>query len=167
MEWNGFGSLDSRPLCLPVEQPWFPKAAPWSGGISQPLNTRTRRPLMVFSSDETSPSAGSSARPALGAMQELIPDLSLVYSKLENNHILWQARKSDQLVKGNIERLRMTPLSVLHVPTMLSCCSHGGSITRGTRDHFPPLTMPLSPLGCYNSNGANNNFPQSHYIPLL
>ena len=37
MEWNGFGSLDSRPLCLPVEQPWFPKAAPWSGGISQPL----------------------------------------------------------------------------------------------------------------------------------
>ena len=29
--WNGFGCLDSRPLCLAVEQPWFPMAAPWSG----------------------------------------------------------------------------------------------------------------------------------------
>jgi hypothetical protein len=34
MEWNGIRCLDSRPLCLPVEQPWSPKATPWSGGNS-------------------------------------------------------------------------------------------------------------------------------------
>ena len=45
------------------------------------------------------PYAGSSARPALGAMQELIPDF--IWVLLQNGfkiHIFWQAKKSDQLV---------------------------------------------------------------------
>ena len=32
--WNGIWCLDSRPLCLLVEQPLLPKVTPWSGGSS-------------------------------------------------------------------------------------------------------------------------------------
>ena len=41
-------------------------------------------------------------------------------------------------IHGNMEWLRMIPFSVLHVPTMQYHRSHGGAITRGTRDQFPP-----------------------------
>ena len=68
-----YGCLDSQPLSLPVGQPRSPKMPP-GPGHDPTFEHQNPEALNGILQRCDFPSAGGSTKPALGAMQEPIPD---------------------------------------------------------------------------------------------
>ena len=97
MEWNGKVELGLSASLLAGRTTKVPQGCPRVRGTWPPLNTRTRRPLIVFSSSRTSPLLAA----VQGQLWVQCRSLSLtLFGWLQNgkeNHISWQARKSDPI----------------------------------------------------------------------
>ena len=87
MEWNTVLGLSASLLAGRVTRvsPNYPLVQ----GICSSLEHQDPEALSGALRRQNFPSTGGGAMPALGAMQEPIPDLKSVYSQLEKIHASW------------------------------------------------------------------------------
>ena len=135
MEWNGMTCLDSRRLCLPAEQPGFPNCSLVRGNIvHQTPGPEVQNGIQWFYTSPSWLAWKSSCKCNAGGN----PWLKWFVFQLGLNFIPWEPGNQTIRFQRIMKRMRKIPLSVLHVPTILSYQSHGVAATRGG-----PRTRPL------------------------